>query len=182
MKSNCCRNSKPHFRHGDWKKEHAERLHLQFSRVEAARRQGKSVKAALQYFAWYWRGKSYRANPKIKVRLSPSHLRKLYYQWRRNGRTSSAVALRYKAVNRRPVKPAEIARFVRHASAPVAFTFAGAWNAMQRTQPLPYSMSHLWASLPAELRRELRRLFYGRRKQRGIETRFRRFLEKGGIV
>jgi hypothetical protein len=173
------RRRSSHSNTGDWQKERAARLHRQFKRVEQARQQGKSVNAALAHFSWYWRGEHYRSNPDIKVHFSIHRLRNLFYQWQRGGRNPRAIALKYAPANRRIVTRKEQAHFLKHASAPGTLTFAAAWQSMQRTLPVPFTLNHLCQSLPSSVRRELRRLFSSRRKQRGIETRFKRFVAKG---
>ena len=163
-----------------WQIERSNRLHRQFRRVEAARLTGKSVKSALVQFCWYWRGERYRSNSRVKVQFSLPRVRTLFYQWRANGRTPEAIALKYRPGNRRIVTRREVSRFLHHAAAPGIFTFAAAFAAMQRAgSPVKSSPTHFFSSLPADLSKALRQLFHGRRKQRGIETRFKRFL-KGG--
>lgn len=164
-----------------WQNERAARLHRQFQRVEVARLKGKSVKAALSQFCWYWRGERYRSNPRITVQFSLPRVRTLFYQWRANGRTPEAIALHYRPGNRRIITRREIARFVGITATPGIFTFAAAFEAMQRSgRPVKSSPTHFFSALPVGLRKELRRLFYGRRQQRGIEIRFKRFLVTGG--
>lgn len=177
MKS--CRFSKPQSKSDDWKKEDANRLHRKFITLEAKRKTGKSVNELLTWFSWFWKGKAYRSATNIRVRYSIPTLRRRYYIWRNNGRTPQALALKYCPGNRRVVKQSEIARFVRQAATPGTFTFAAAFAATQRTRPVSCSATHFFRSLPIGLSKQLRDLFYSRRQQRAIESRFAR---KAGLA
>lgn len=176
----CCR-TKPQRSCGAWQKEREAILQRLCQRIEDQVSQGKKVRPLIWRAARRWNGKPFRCDPSRTLALSPGGFNKLFYNWRRNGRTAQSFALKFNPANRRPVTPQQVTRFVRHASQPGTFTFAAAFAAMQRTsQPVQYSPTHFFSSLPAELSKALRRLFHGRRQQRGIETRFKHFLAKGG--
>lgn len=179
MKKNRCRCSLQH-NSGDWQKERATRLHRLCNWIETKVSQGKKVRPLTRLAARRWNGKPFRCDPSRKLTLSAGRLATLFYQWLGAGKTPESVALHYNPSNRRIVSRREIARFVRHAAAPGTFTFAAAFAAMQRTRPVSYSATHFFRAIPADQSKALRGLFHGRRRQRGIEVRFKCFVRKAG--
>jgi hypothetical protein len=180
MKPECCRTSPQSNRSGCNQEREAilQRLCIW---IETKVSQGKKVRPLARLAARRWNGKAFRCDPSRKLTLSANRLVALYYKWQQAGRTSQALARGYAPANRRPVTSKEQGRFLKHASAPGTLTFAAAWQSMQRTLAVPFTLNHLCQSLPSPVRRELRRLFHARRNQRGIETRFGRYLAKGGF-
>jgi hypothetical protein len=160
-----------------WQRERSSRLHRQFKRVETARERGNTVNEALRPFYYYWRGESYRSNPAKRVRFSMATLSRLYYRWRNNGRTPTAIALRYNPTTGSPIKPQALRRFICQAAQPSVCTFAAAYARLGHPG---FSIHQLWRALPGAVRQTLRKTFLARRRHRGIETRFSRFLKSGG--
>ena len=160
MNTNCCRNSKPQINHGDWQKERASRLHLQFRRVETARQNGKSLKAALKRFSWYWRGERYRSDNSKQVRLSLSTLRRLYYVWVRDGKKPESIALRY--VPHRKAKPSavQVSRFLDCCR--ISATLSGAYQ----LSALPLKASYFFRSVSADHRTVARQIVKANRNHR----------------
>jgi hypothetical protein len=164
-----------------WQREREAILQRLCIWIESKVSQGKKVRPLARQAARRWHGKAFRCDPSRKLTLSANRLVAIYYKWQRSGRNPRALALEYAPANRRPVTSKEQGRFLKQASAPGIFTFAAAWKSMERTAPAPFTLNHLCQSLPKSVRRELRRLFHARRNQRGIETRFGRYLAKGGF-
>lgn len=157
--------------HSNWQEERLATLQRVCARIESHVAAGKKVQPQCRRAAKRLR----------KLKLSGGRLTTLFYLWRSNGRTPQTFALNWNPANRRPVTRAQIKRFVHQAKQPGTYTFAAAWQQMQHGgQPISFSPTHFFASLPAELSKELRGLFYQRRKLRGVEARFNRFLEQGG--
>jgi hypothetical protein len=170
---NCCRNSKPQSKAGDWQTERQTALQRICERIELQVSQGGKVRPLCRRAAKRLR----------KVALSGGRLATLFYLWRSNGRTPQTFALNWNPANRRPVSRAQIARFVRQAKQPGIFTFAAAFAGMQQSsKPVQFSPTHFFRSLPAALSKELRGLFYQRRKLRGVEGRFLRAIRKGDFA
>lgn len=160
-----------------WICERANRLHRFCKSVERRRAAGVSVRKAVEYFAWFWRDRTFQTAPLIKVRLSKSRLVVLYYEWCRGGRSPKCFLLNY-GTRRPPVSQGQVRRFVRacgravslaHAARLVGFQDGRAHRVLVRLPSRLVSKIRLWfrdrprlagqeqAAILA-LRRDLRRL------------------------
>ena len=78
-------------------REHANRLHSLFQRVELATQQGRTFAASVRSFVTRWRGKPYRTDPTRKTHFTLITLRRLHRQWQRGGCVASALLPRYRS-------------------------------------------------------------------------------------
>jgi hypothetical protein len=113
-----------------WQLERAGRLHRQFLRVESRRKKVGGVDRCLKNFEWYWRGATYRTEPKCEVRFSLNTLRRLFYFWKKNGRTSECLLLRYRynPNHESKVSPDLLAEFVSICITPGVNSMAQAYS------------------------------------------------------
>jgi hypothetical protein len=91
-----------------WVRENAQALHRLFLRVERRRAEGLTLNQALRRRPYRAR---YRTARRIRVRHSTSHLRILYYRWRRAGRSPESLLLRLGS-GLPPVAPETVRDFV----------------------------------------------------------------------
>src|ERR1017187_8932789 len=149
-----------------WQRERAERLHRFCKSIERRRAAGVSVRKAVTYFAWFWKDRPYRTAPHIKARFIRSTLVKLYYRWRRNGKSPACFVLHY-ADRMAPVTREQMRRFLgacRKAgtvSLSQATTLAGLGRA---------AACRIRTRLPGPLVRRIKGIFKERRKAE-LETR-----------
>jgi hypothetical protein len=141
--------------------------------IERRRAGGQSFRRAVRYAAWYWRERTYRAAPKVKVKLSRHTIRTLYYRWRRSGKRLGCFALQYKT-RCCPVSRSLVGQFLRSCAAPGICSLAAAWA---RLQPAGVSIRALTEATPEALRLAIRAALRERRKLRGQEARLARRIE-----
>lgn len=106
MNLSCRRNSPQHPTPGfessrpipAWQIERANRLHRKFISVENSLAAGKTFKQATKMFVWYWRGRSYRCDRSRLARFSLVSLHHLFLKWKREGRTPSALRLKFRGL------------------------------------------------------------------------------------
>jgi hypothetical protein len=147
-------------------RERAERLHQFCKTVDRRRAAGVPVRKAVTYFAWFWKDRPYRTAPHIKARLSRSTLVRLYYRWRRNGKSPDCFALHY--VDRLPLVPLEIVHaFLAACATPGVIHWS---QALRLTDLKGLSFPRVFSALPERARQTIRETFTARRHAQ-IEVR-----------
>ena len=94
-----------------WERERAMRLHRACKTIERRSAAGMPVRKAVQYFAWFWKDRTYRTAPHIKTRFGKATLVTLYYHWLRNGKSPSCFVLHY-AARLAPLRAGQVRRFM----------------------------------------------------------------------
>lgn len=154
----------------DWQWERQRILESIVRSVDRRRARGESVREAITYFAWYWGNRTYRTAPHRRIRLSKWRIRSVYYAWRRCGRASSAISLRFRA-GKASVGPDTIRKLILACASPDVLSFSAAF----RTLADPgVSLSSMLNRLPALTKAELKRRLEQRRALRTEMQEFRR--------
>jgi len=151
-----------------WQARRAAILHSLFLRAEEALTRGQSVREALQPFCSRWAGKWFRTNPSKKARFSYQRVRKLFYQWRRNGRTAAAVSLNYNPPAKTRPTRSQLGRFLVAVENPAVLTMRAAYI----KAGLPFTSQSFLRALPATIRTASARLLYAHRQHRSAQRRF----------
>lgn len=141
-----------------WVMERADRLHRFCKSVERRRAAGVSVRRAVEYFAWFWRDRSYRTAPKIKAKFSRSRLVVLYYLWLRSGRSPGCFVVNYGG-RRAPVTAEQLRAFVGALARAGSLADAARIAGFQDGRP-----ERLLGRLPGRLIVRLKRFFKERAK------------------
>ncbi len=162
-----------------WQVERERRLHRQFLRVKAAESKGKSIRAALKQFAWYWRGETYRRDPAKRCAFGMQTLCRLYRVWRRGGEVPPALRLRYKGLVSSVPAPlaCRFADFVARLQFPsmkvawCAFSARNGWlHGRQGARPLKLTYAQIKYAFPAAWFRQLQAQLKAReRAQRTLD-------------
>jgi hypothetical protein len=143
-----------------WQRERAQRLARIFRCIETGHARGKRIHEMLVWFAWRWKSRCYKTDPGHSIRFGYGTLRRLYYQWKRGGKTPAAFALRYGAANRK-LPASEVLAMARLCAGPGVRSFAAAW----RRVPNPAATYHAFRhAMPVRVRKELTSLFTARRR------------------
>jgi hypothetical protein len=107
--------------------EKARRLHRRFRSAEAGAQRGKPVTKSLRRFAWYWKDRSFRTDPKRKFQFSLATLLRLYRQWQRGGCVVSALYPRYRPAGANIPAPV-VCRFMEFCASRLLSSLRDAWN------------------------------------------------------
>ena len=163
-----------------WQRERAIRVHRFFETIERRRQRGMKLSKAFHWLRWWCRqpDRVYRCDPSRRMRLSPGTLKRLYYKWRRDGRTPEALKLEY--WTRQKIDACHVQQCVRVALAPSFRSLRSAYRALPEPAATYHAFRHV---IPAELRRNLRSLFQARqtaiRLEKAARESLRKWEEKG---
>ena len=153
-----------------WYAERAIMLERICTSIEGRRERGQSLRQAVTWPAWYWKGRRYRTAPQVRVRLSCARLKTLYYRWVNHDRKPEAFALHYEP-RCLQVSGAMLRQFLEACAAPGVCCMMAAWR---QIGPAGISYGLLTRALPRETRQAIRQAHGERRRILAAERRLTR--------
>jgi len=94
-------------------REREQRLHRVCLAIELRRKKGASVVPCCKAFSKRWNGKPLRSEPGRLLRLSAKTLIRVYYQWRKGGKSPRSIRLRYGLSHTPTVSSAQLRSFIK---------------------------------------------------------------------
>jgi hypothetical protein len=125
------------------------------------------------WFAWRWNGKPYASDPTRRMRLAPSTILRLYYQWKKGSRSLAAIELHYRGPQKLPSR--DVLALARLCLAPGTRSFTDAWR--QVPNP-PATYNAYWHAMPGDLRKLFSALFATRRHVEYLQRRAQEAVKK----
>ncbi|MDB6023326.1 MAG: hypothetical protein JWQ04_3183 [Pedosphaera sp.] len=153
-----------------WQLERCRRLHRICRNIEGRIQRGQSLRKSVRWFTWYWASRFYRCDKTSPAKFCAQTLLRIYYQWRDNGKSPDAIALRYRGT-RPKLSPDALQRFLNAAIVGDARSFKAAWQRMDPRTGTPSAYHH---ALPPRIRRQLVQLFHHRRSAQRLANRLAR--------
>ena len=148
-----------------WQRERMQRLARICRCIDRGRQQGKRIRKMVILHAWRWRGRHYKCDPERRIRFRASTLLRIYYQWKRGGRTQAAIALRYRSGNRK-LPAGKVLELARACAQPGVRSFHQAYGQVANPRA---TVSAFWHAMPAQVRERLAALCAARRKTEYLE-------------
>jgi hypothetical protein len=157
-----------------WHRERALRLHRICTSIITRAERGEKKRKLVQWFVWYWKGRSYKCDPRRQLEFSTSTIQRALTIWNRGGQVAAALLPRY--TPRRSVFTAPILiRFVNFITARPQPSMKAAWQKFaarggnfgcgrRSGKPLKITYGQLHYNFPAAVFREIRA------QHRAIET------------
>jgi hypothetical protein len=78
-----------------WQAERAKRLHRICSSIEARVARGEKKRRLIQWFAWYWKGRSYKCDPSRPLRFSRCTIERAFHLWKKGGQIAASLRVHY---------------------------------------------------------------------------------------
>jgi hypothetical protein len=78
-----------------WQIERANRLHRICSSITTRTARGQNKRKLVQWFAWYWKCRSYKCDPSRPLHFSVGVINRALRTWEHGGQVPSALLLKY---------------------------------------------------------------------------------------
>lgn len=151
----------PLISHSTWQSERVCRLLHILRGLDRRVLAGQSLIRSAARAARRWRGHHYKSRPGGTVQFSQKTLIRLFYLWRRNGRTAEALQLRYRPIVRRKVRPEDVVNLLQACASPEITSLRQAYR--QLKTPMGSESAYRHNITPGQ-RRLLSDLFTARRQ------------------
>jgi hypothetical protein len=155
-----------------WQRERAAWLARVLPLIDMRIARGESAESGFRLYARRSRGRCYKDGR--PVRMSENSLSRIYYFWRKSGRSAASLELHYCCPVVTKLTPEMAAAFLQLCCTANAVSFASAYRELKaRCAELPYKMQQFYRFFPASQKIKLRRQFRQRVKNRQAENEVR---------
>lgn len=142
-----------------WQTERTRRVHRICGCIERRLARGQTLEQSVAYFVWYHAHSVYHCDPARPFRLSRKTLVRLFYQWKKGGRTPQAIALHYRPARAKLSQP-KLSRFVQSCLASGTGSYRAAFTRLKKPAA---TVSAYQKALPRSARAALTELFAAER-------------------
>ena len=156
-----------------WQRERMQRLARICRCLDRGQTAGKRLRRMVRFHAWRWRGRHYKAAPSRPIRFNAGTILRIYYAWRKGGRTPAALALHYWRGNRRASR-CQVIELSKLCLLPETKSFSAAYR---RLATPGAAESAYRRAMSARLQAALAALLAHHRHEQVLERTVRRILE-----